>query len=319
MALSVWDFKVYLDVKDKDANLNFVSHAHSDHTSAVRKKNMILCSRVTKDLVEQRLGYQINLAETPKNVQMLNAGHMLGSRQLYLESCVHGASIVYTGDYLLQKTFASEPIEIKQADILMIDSTYPDAEVVFDDREEVVTSIQRYVTYKARSGCVLFGAYSMGKAQELIGICNDIGIEPVVDDKVAAMTRIYNKHGFSLRFQEAAALSDHFNNDAMIVTMNKLDYAKAIGVTKGTNVYSAVATGFAKMQRFNTDVQFALSDHADFPQAIEYVERSRAKTIYTYGSSAHVMAKNLKEKGYNAAPFDVRVDPSQMALAVFKS
>ena len=45
----------------------------------------------------------------------------------------------------------------------MMDSTYPYPNIVFDDRSEVVTSMQRYIKYKEMMGCVVFGAYSAGK------------------------------------------------------------------------------------------------------------------------------------------------------------
>jgi putative mRNA 3-end processing factor len=318
MALHVYEHRIGLDVKDPDANINFVSHAHSDHTSGIRKNSLTLCSAVTKELIEVRSKYGLKMADKPDCISLLNSGHMLGSRQLYINSEVHGCSVVYTGDYQLQKSFASEPIEIRQADVLMMDSTYPYANVVFDEREEVVTSIQRYVRYKERMGCVAFGAYAMGKAQELIGICNDAGIEPVVDAKIARMSEVYNRNGFRLKFQEAADVENHFDSSVMIVTMGRLEEVKMMAIQKNRKVFTAVATGFAKMQRFFTDVQFALSDHADFEQAVQYASQASPRTIYTYGSNAQTMAKNLKSHGYNAIPFDVKMQIEGYQLALLK-
>lgn len=306
MALNVYEYNIGLDTRDPSANIDFVSHAHSDHTSAIRKNSITLCSQITKELVEARSRYPLNVAQIPRNVSLLSSGHMLGSKQLFVESQVHGCSIVYTGDYQMQKSFASEPIEIKQADIVMMDSTYPYANIIFDDRSEVVTSIQKYVHYKERMGCVVFGAYSMGKAQELIGICNDIGFEPVVDPAVAKMTNIYNRNGFRLKFQEAQSMDAHFDSSVMIVSMHRLDEMRFLAAGKKKNVFTAVATGFAKMQKFGTDVQFALSDHADFEQALQYAAAANPKIIYTYGSNSGVMARNLRSHGYKANAFNVK-------------
>ncbi len=318
MALQVYEYSIGLDTKDPSANLNFVSHAHSDHTSAIRKNSVTLCSQITKELVEVRSRYSINMAPKPRGVSLLSSGHMLGSKQLYVESQVHGCSIVYTGDYQMQKSFACEPIEIKKADVLMMDSTYPYANIVFDDRQEVVTSIQRYIKYKGMQGCVVFGAYSMGKAQELIGICNDAGIDPVVDAKVARMTEVYNRNGFSLKFQEAENMEGHFDSSVMIVTMGKLDEARMLAAHENKRVFTAVATGFAKMQKFSTDVQFALSDHADLRQAMEYVEQAGPKIIYTYGSNSGTMAMNLRAHGYKAIPFNVKSEMAGYQLSTLK-
>lgn len=306
MALHVYEHRIGLDVRDIDANINFVSHAHSDHTSGIRKNSFTLCSEITKDLVEVKSKYSLKMAEKPACVSLLNSGHMLGSKQLYINSDVHGCSVVYTGDYLLQKSFASEPIEIKQADVLLMDSTYPYANVIFEDRQEVVTSIQRYIKYKEMTGCVVFGTYSSGKAQELIGICNDMGVEPVVDSAIAKMTNVYNKHGFRLKFNESETIGNCFDSSAVIVSMSKLDYVRSAAAMENKRIFTAVATGFAKMQKFRTDVQFTLSDHADFRQALEYISQARPKIVYTYGSGAMAMAKNLKANGVNAQTFDIR-------------
>ncbi|MDE1768164.1 MAG: hypothetical protein KGH64_02650 [Candidatus Micrarchaeota archaeon] len=306
LALHVHGYRVGLDTKDPDANINFVSHAHTDHMSGIRKNADIICSQITKELAEVRSKRKINAVGMPECMSMLNAGHMLGARQLYIESEGLGCSIVYTGDYLIQRSSTSEPIEIRNVDVLLMDSTYPFANIVFDDREETITSIERYIQYKSKIGCVVFGAYSAGKAQELISICNGIGIDPVVDGKIARVTEIYNAHGYRLSFQESDANSSDFGSSAMIVSLSSLDYMKAQASNRGKQVFTAVATGFAKTMRFNTDIQFALSDHADLEQALDYISQAAPKFIYTYGQNAATMAKNLKAHGHRAQEFDVR-------------
>ena len=99
------------------------------------------------------------MAEKPKGISLLSSGHMLGSKQLYIDSEVDGCSIVYTGDYQMQRSFASEPVEVRQADVVMMDSTYPYPNIVFDDRSDVVTAMQRYIKYKEMMGCVVFGGH----------------------------------------------------------------------------------------------------------------------------------------------------------------
>ena len=85
MAVYVGDSRIGLDIRDADANVHFVSHAHSDHTGGVRKASSILCSDITKDLIETRIRYEVKAAEKPRGVEMLDSGHMLGSKQLYVE------------------------------------------------------------------------------------------------------------------------------------------------------------------------------------------------------------------------------------------
>ena len=89
-------------------------------------------------------------------------------------------------------------------------------------------------------------------------------------------------------------------------------FRAALQAAHNKRVYTAVATGFAKIRRFNTDVQFPLSDHADFKQAVEYIEASGAKEVLTVGGGADVFAENLKKQGYNSRRFV----PWQRNLAV---
>ncbi|MCL4365067.1 MAG: MBL fold metallo-hydrolase [Candidatus Marsarchaeota archaeon] len=302
MAIRVGEHRISLDVRDPEASLNFVSHAHSDHTAGVRKTSTILCSEATKDLVETRVNYRLNVADMPKSVSLLDSGHMLGSKQLYVEA--DGYSIVYTGDYQMQESPVADIIEVKKADVLIIDSTYPFPNVTFDDNSEVITAMQHYMNSKKETGSILFGAYAMGKSQELVKICNDIGISPIVDSNIAKINDIYSKHGirldYSARSLEEGLVEGDFRNPVWIVSMNKMNRVLEQVSSMNMRVFTAVATGFARMQRFNTDVQFALSDHADFSQAIDYISQCNPDIIYTRGSNRDTFAKNLRAYGYNA-------------------
>ncbi len=307
MAVYVGDSRIGLDIRDADANVHFVSHAHSDHTGGVRKASSILCSDITKDLIETRIRYEVKAAEKPRGVEMLDSGHMLGSKQLYVEQD-SGESLIYTGDYQMQRSPVAERIEVRHADTLIIDSTYPYPNIAFDDREEVMGSIQSYIKKKGEIGSILFGAYAMGKAQELIRICNDMGVSPLVDLNIEKMSKVYSKHGISLDYQVQDfpnGIGDGtFSNPVWIVSMHLMDRTRNAVSAVGRKVFTAVATGFAKMRRFNTDVQFALSDHADFAQAVEYIDLCNPRSIYTCGAGCDTFAKNLKAKGYNANPIN---------------
>ncbi len=297
MAIHVGEYRIALDVRDPDANLNFVSHAHSDHTGGVKKNCEALCSEITRDLVQTRVGFDVKLADTPKNIKLLDSGHMLGAKQLYVETD-SGVSVVYSGDYQMQKSPVAERIEVKQACILIIDSTYPFDNVVFEEKEEVITAIQHYIRGRMDIGSVLFGAYSMGKAQELIKICNRIGVAPIVDSKIAKISDVYSKHGvkldFTMRDLDNGVAESDFREPVWIVSSGKADIVKWRVSSMNKRVFTGVATGFAKTQKFSTDVQFALSDHADFKQATEYIEQCSPKLIYTRGRGCEVFARNLK-------------------------
>lgn len=303
MAISLGEYSLALDSKDDDANVNFVSHAHSDHTSGLRKSKKVIASQITKELIESRSGKSIELLGDIDCVEMLNAGHILGSKQLYVENKLYGYSMIYSGDYQIEEPIIAERIEMKQAEVVILDSTYPSPDVKFEEKNEVITSIQHYAKMKMERGVVLFGAHVIGRAQELVKILNEAGITPVVEEQVAKANEIYNRHGFNLRY---STNSDEIRGNFVgIVGQSKLTAMKEeISSRNSVRVFTAVASGLARMFRFDTDVQFALSDHADFSQAVDYINACSPKMIFTLGKNSRLFAKNLVLKGYDARPLE---------------
>ena len=306
MVLHLPGCKIALDRHEDGTDMNFVSHAHSDHISGLKKRKSAIMSEATMALLHAK-GKKAELLQPPSGVRLLNAGHMLGSRQIYAECDASGSSVIYSGDYQMMRSYTAEPIETKHADVLIIDSTYPDPLVEFDDREEVVSAIQTYSRYKVDRGTVLFGAYSTGKAQELVKILNESGTTPFVDSKIARMNEVYGSFGVKLDYQTLSESGEVPKaNFVGVVSMHDLiDWKIRVASNGWRRAYTAIASGFAKSMTFNTDVQFGLSDHADFRQAVEYIGLCSPKRIYTVGSGAAVFAKNLESSGYAAEPLQV--------------
>jgi Cft2 family RNA processing exonuclease len=70
-----------LGLKAKTENV-FVSHAHFDHIT--KKSRKTLASKETIDLMKAR-GVETQKIEKELKAELLNAGHVLGSRQLRVE------------------------------------------------------------------------------------------------------------------------------------------------------------------------------------------------------------------------------------------
>ena len=302
------NYSIALDRHEPETEYSFVSHAHYDHMSGIRKGKPCILSQPTKELIEARCSKDISAADNLDGVKLLNAGHVLGSRQLYGNT--EGGTILYSGDYQMQDSYAAEKIELKQADTLIIDSTYPEKDVVFDQRSEVIACIQKFIEAKLEKGIVLFGAYSLGKSQELIKIANEIGVVPVVGSKISRINKVYCKFGVDLDYASADYNWEDRNllikgNFMAIVDPSSLHKISASLLSRfKKRIFTSVATGFAKTVRFDVDAQFALSDHADFKQAREYIDACNPKAIYTRGraAEAHRFAVELQNLGYNASP-----------------
>ncbi|MCW6160713.1 MAG: hypothetical protein LVQ97_00820 [Candidatus Micrarchaeales archaeon] len=301
---------VSLDRIDSEANFDFISHAHTDHIYAVRRSKSTITSDETADLIEAAYGLNsCRVADVPEGTTMLDSGHMLGSKQLCVDSELYGR-IVYSGDFQTDAVRSAKPIEITDCDALIIDSTYPRPDVHFKDRAEVESDIIEWVEKYVDEGIVLFKSYAMGKAQELVKILNKGGIKPAVSDRISHINSVYRKHGVELEcfplFDGGECQNGEFydKNFVAIVESSKFaETAMALHRTYKKLVFTAVATGFAEYFRLGTDMQFGLSDHADFARSMEYIERSGAKRIFTYGKNSELFAHNLKKFGYDAEPF----------------
>ncbi len=325
MGVTSGQYNISLDCRDSESNVSFVSHAHSDHTSGIKKNIPVLASDATKALLEVRTKHRIKLEKSIAGAKLLDAGHVLGSRQLRIHSEELGAVVTYSGDYQMQESDVAGKIETMETDVLIVDSTYPYKEVKFDERCETVSAIQKYIDAKLEKGIVLFGAYTLGKAQELIRIANEVGAVPVTSERIEAVNKVYRQFGVRLDSVSLASDESEFSsivkgNFMGIVEMHKLNETKRkLAGVYGKKVYTAVATGFAKMFSLGADVQFALSDHADFSQATSYIDSCSPKVVYTYGTNRKVFADNLASEGYNAHPFEKGIEHSAILKSTIQS
>jgi Cft2 family RNA processing exonuclease len=217
----------------------------------------------------------------PEGTSMLQAGHMLGARQLAMDC--DGEKVVYTGDIALKPNIFGWKAEIPSCDRLIMEATYGDPDYIFPPLEDVYKEIWDWVKGNDSSNLII-GCYALGKTQEMIGILNEVGIAPVITERAERFTSIYVRHGVKLdrvvvgTDEAEEAMSRRF---VSIVPMNKakLYFASRLEQAFERKTLCAVATGWALHYRFNTDASFPLSDHADFDDLLHYIEQSGAKDI----------------------------------------
>ncbi len=304
--ISVNNLNISLDRKEEGSNFDFISHAHSDHIMAAKSSKSVIASDETSDLIYSGYNININKALTPNFIKLIDSGHMLGAKQIAIEDYSSGNKIIYSGDYLMARSKASNPIKVEECDTLIIDSTYPSEQFVFRDREEVEYEIQEWVEKTVRKGIILFGVYPMGKAQEIIKILNEIGIKPAVNKKIASISKVYNKYGQNLKYGSIYdGDEDLLEGDfvGIIGTRSLKKVKHMLSYLHHKQVYTAETTGFSKVFNLSVEKQFELSDHSDFKQALRYIDSSNPKKIYTYGENSYIFSANLKKLGYNAEPF----------------
>jgi DNA ligase-1 len=294
----------------------FVSHAHSDHTG--RHRETVL-SAATSRLMRARIGpspheHVLEFGETRElrgaRFTLLPAGHVHGSAQLHLED--EAGSLLYTGDFKLRAGRASEPVEWRGADTLIMETTYGKPEFVFPPSGEVLDAVVKFCREALEDDevPVLLG-YSLGKAQEILCAVHEAGLQPMLHGSVAKMTRIYREliPGFpAFADYEASAVRGHVlicppsvRGSAMLRRIGRCRVAMLTGW--------ALVPG--AIHRYQCDAVFPLSDHAGYDDLLEYVRLVAPRRVLTLHGFAAEFARDLRARGVEAWSL---VSPDQLEL-----
>lgn len=306
-------FKLILDpertVRKSERTVVGISHAHSDHIKEHAAD--LLLTPATGDLFscpgeKRRLGYGEKINLDGMTVSLLSANHILGSSQFVIEN---DKAIVYTGDFRMHKSQLFGECEIPKADALIIETTYGMPHFKFPPVEEVSRSISLWTKLNHGKNLV-FGAYALGKSQELIRILNDVGITPIVHSHTHRISKIYEKNGVKLgQFvnAESREAREMMRESFVAIVPNRLlksDFVSSLSSQTGRQTLSAMATGWGMLYTFpGVDKVFCLSDHSDFYQLLDYVRQSEAKTVYTVHGYEDEFAREVRRRlKVNAKP-----------------
>jgi len=295
-------------IENSKGDITYISHAHSDHA----RKGRIFSSKETFDLLHNNFSEEVSehdshssadfIPISDKSIELHPAGHILGSTQIRF---TNSHTVVFTGDMKLRNSFTSQKARILDCDELHIDCTFGHQDFVFPDIDVIADRIDRWTRTRLMTGQnVIFGAYSTGKAQELIKILNDYSnITPIVDNTIEQKCKVYEKHGVRL---ERAEIGSEKANEIM---KGKFVYVVPFHLVNRDSenwfriqykqASFALVTGWALRYKYKYTA-FPLSDHAGFSEIIEYIDSARPKEIICHYGNAAWMASYLKSKGYNA-------------------
>lgn len=301
-----------LGLDNPAGDLSFLSHAHKDHSAGMRRQKKIIASPETLELVglePSRLtrpetmcpsGTSSPVASLLKtvNAKLLDAGHMLGSRQLLLEE--DGRATVYTGDISMRKNIFGHKAEVPRCDRLIMEATYgSDPVYKFPEHETVYAQIKRFIESNENSN-ILLGCYEIGKAQEMVRILNErCGLSPVVNESTEEICAVYQRFGIKL---DRLVIGSEEAEEAMnrrfvaIVPMRhaKRYFANKLAEAFGKETLCAAISGWALTMRYDADAAFPLSDHADFGELREYIIRSGAKEVEFFCGDGRRLLESLR-------------------------
>jgi ATP-dependent DNA ligase I len=296
---------LWLDPRDPQ-DLAFVSHAHSDHTGFHKR---ILCTHATARLMQVRLNQDAGAFDTLAfgesrvfdgwSARLLPAGHVLGSAQLlYTDS---GGTLLYTGDFKLRKGLSAEPAIASHAETLVMETTYGVPRYQFPPVRETLLALVKFCVETLEEGDtpVLLG-YSLGKAQEVLSALQEAGLPIMLHAAVARVAKVYEE--FNVAFPPYAHFEATTAAGHVLIGPPSMNGSRMLQSLHHPRV--AAITGWAMdpgaVRRFQVDVAFPLSDHADYNDLLHYVEVVRPVRVLTLHGFAQEFARDLRERGIEA-------------------
>ncbi|MBV8586468.1 MAG: DNA ligase, partial [Verrucomicrobia bacterium] len=311
------DQDLWLDPAESQTTA-FISHAHSDHIGdhaeviLSRPTSRLMAARLPGARIEHALEFSQPLAFRGATLSLLPAGHIYGSAQLYLQN-EHG-SLLYTGDFKLRHGQSAEPIKWRSAETLVMETTYGLPQYQFPPAAEVIADLVDFCTEAIADHAVpvLFG-YSLGKAQEILAALNGSGLRILLHPSVYRLTRLYDD--MLHRLPPFAAMHEQPLDGAVLICPPGANRTRLVQKIK--NRRTAVLTGWAldpgAVHRYQCDAAFPLSDHADYPDLIRYVELVAPRRVLTLHGFAREFAEDLRRQGIEAWALG---DDNQLELSI---
>jgi putative mRNA 3-end processing factor len=283
----------------------FVSHAHSDHMA---RHEYALCTPATGKLYQFRYGartthdlpYRQPHEWGGLRLTTFPAGHCLGSAMLLADD--GDRSLLYTGDFKLGPSATAERAELPRADILVIESTYGTPVYRLTPRGQAIDQLCTLVHETIAAGLTpVIEAYVLGKGQEVSKILTLAGIPVLQHPQMYAISQVYRACGVDLgdvHLYPGTPLAGH----AVVVPPRMHRGSRLPGLKR---CVTFAVTGWAMHTRTKyrlcVDHAIPLSDHADYDELFEAVERVQPRIIFcTHGPASFVDC--LRAAGHDAHP-----------------
>ena len=283
----------------------FVSHAHMDHIAlhdeviVSERTARLMQSRLPGERTEHALPFGERRTVRGFDLMLLPAGHIFGSAQCLLFAGEE--TLLYTGDFKLRPGKSAEQAEWRQADTLIMETTFGLPRYRFPPTERVVEQVVAFCREAIDDDQVpvLLG-YSLGKAQEILCSLEGVGLTPMLHSSAYKMTRIYEEFG------QAFCKYVRYNADdvagKVLICPPSANRSRMLETIPRKRV--AMISGWAvdpnALYRYQVDAAFPLSDHADYTDLIRYVQLVRPRRVFTIHGFAAEFARDLRERGIEA-------------------
>ncbi|MEO0943544.1 MAG: ligase-associated DNA damage response exonuclease [Pseudomonadota bacterium] len=300
--------KAYIDPW-KPVERALITHGHADHARFGMKH--YFSTESAAPVIRHRLG-DIALDTIPfgevrqigdARVSFHPAGHVPGSAQIRVE--VDGEVWVVSGDYKVVADGVSEPFEPVPCHTFITECTFGLPVFNWPDPDAIARDINAWwAANAAASKFSVCGAYSLGKAQRILGSL-DLSIGPILTHGAIENTNaVLRAQGIALP-------------DTVLVTPDTdpksykgafvLAPPSALGSTWAKRfkpASDAFASGWMALRgvrrRRSADRGFVMSDHADWAGLNEAIAATGAERVFVTHGYTSVFRRWLEDQGYDA-------------------
>ena len=290
-----------------EANVVFVSHAHMDHMHRPGDDSVVLTSRETAYLAAQRSNDLGDVKTELEGYEMIDSGHILGSRGLLIENEVY-----YTGDIVGRPRGFLQKGKTVKCKTLILESTFGEEEYRFPPIAIVQDRVNKLISDLFSKGIpVLLMGYPLGKAQILSYLFSSW--QPMYShEAVFKMNEAYRTLNVDMKGDpiESSRAEDRGLLKRMPwVMVGPLSSGRSTFVKRLKEKYGVVTIGFSGWAVNDSykhsralDYAFPISDHCDFYELVSFVKECEPEKVYTFHGASISLAEHLRKIGFDAEP-----------------
>jgi len=291
--------EVVADSRKASGDLNVVTHAHFDHMHQ-ESSNEVICSEKTGKLFQARLEEKFKYSTEAEGLELIDSGHILGSSAVKFE--MKGETVLYTGDASTRDRAYLEGFNPPEADILVMETTYGIPNYRFPPQEKVEKNIRAWIEKNRDSPLILFG-YSLGKAQKIQYIVEKFSGRPLIaHGSVKKMNDVVEEvSNLEFSARPYGENKEVLEDNGILIAPSRS--SQADWVEKVVDEYGALKAGFSGWAVSDSfkysggyDETFVLSDHCDFDELVEMVEKVDPEKVYTLHGFDEAFASYLKKE-----------------------
>lgn len=283
----------------------YISHAHADHiahherTMGTAPTLAMVHRRLRHSLTIDVLDYHKPLVRDGIKLTALPAGHILGASMLLIEN--DDSRYLFTGDFSLSESPTAGHAEFEEADVLIMECTFGKPEFRLPPREKVIEQLVETTARLLRLGVTpLIRTYVLGKAQELIKIFTSANLPVVVHPEIDTFATLYGEHGCDVG--RYSVVDDQVpSGHVVLYPPHGSRHSRLHSMPQPCE--ELVVTGWAAQKGHkrigSARYSFPMSDHSDYDDLLETVQRVKPRRIYCY-HGAQSFVDDLKRLGHEA-------------------